>query len=349
MSESAPSVPGDVAPRYWSPARVLLAIVMIVLVFGAAGYSVWDDVHRLLWGQPTPPGSTGYAAVYNLEEAFDWSGLTIDRGAILSGGPTKDGIPSLTDPPRLPVAEADFLPSDARVIGVTLGDESRAYPIGVLNWHEIINDTLGGTPIAVIYCPLCDSASLVDRRIDGYTLEFGVSGLLINSNVLLYDRKTDGLWSQVKLEAISGPYAGRSLRHLGDWSIGSFGDWKADHPDGTVVAFDTGHHRDYRRNPYESYFSSDILMFPAEPLSDALPHKEPVFGVILGDAARAYPVEAIDGELRDTLAGREIVLRGDGNGGIIVEGLPDEARAVHTFWFAWHAFHPDTTIYVQAE
>lgn len=345
MSEAAPNQPDNVAPAYWSPVRLLIALGMVLLVFGVAGYSVWDDVRALVWGQPATVSPVGHGTIFNPEEAFDWSGLTIDRDAIHSGGPTKDGIPSLTEPPHAPVGGADFLPDDARVVGVNLGPEARAYPIGVLNWHEIINDTLGGTPIAVIYCPLCDSVSVVDRRLDDATLEFGVSGLLTNSNVLLYDRTTDGLWSQVKLEAISGPHAGRALRHLGDWSIGSFGDWKASNPGGTVVTLDTGHRRDYTRNPYGAYFLSDQLMFPAEPLDETLPRKTPVLGVRLGETARAYPVAAIDGELRDTLAGEEVILRGDGQGGLVVQQLPADARAVHTFWFAWHAFHPGTTVY----
>lgn len=337
--------PESPAAPYWSRSRVLIALALIIGVLGLAGYSVIDDVRVLVWGESRPEDVGGFATVVNLDEAFDWSGLTIEREAIHLGGPTKDGIPSLTDPPHIAAIEADFLPNDARIIGVTVDGESRAYPVGVLNWHEVINDTLGGAPIAVIYCPLCDSVSVVDRRLDGATLEFGVSGLLANSNVILYERTTDGLWSQVKLEAVSGPHAGRTLKHLGDWSVETFGQWKVSRPAGTVVTFDTGHQRNYSHSPYGGYFMSDRLMFPAEPRDESLPNKTPVLGVRIGDIARAYPLKVIDGEVRDTLAGEQIVLRGDGQGAVVIEQLPDGARAIHTFWFAWYAFHPDTTVY----
>jgi hypothetical protein len=288
-------------------------------------------------------------------DQFNTRNLQVDREHILSGGPPKDGIPSLTvgdpdNPPKLaPVKDADFLDPGDRVVGVTIGEESRAYPIGVLNWHECVNDTLGGHPIAVVYCPLCDSVSVVDRRIDGKTLTFGISGLLTNSNVLLYDRQTDSLWSQVKLEAISGPYAGQSLGHLGKWRITTFDAWKKQHPRSTVLTFETGHRRRYARNPYGGYFDNPRLMFPVTREDDRLDRKARVIGVRLGDEAIAYPVQTIadaeEGRVAHKLNGEEIVLEADEDADVHVKRVPDEAEVVQTFWFTWAAFHPRTKIW----
>jgi len=300
--------------------------------------------------QAEPPGGGRGASGL---AAFDTTNLTLDPDLIRSGGPGKDGIPSLTieqgaDSPRLAAAErADYLHADSRVVAVTVNNQTRGYPLAVLNWHECVNDTLGGTPIAVVYCPLCDSVSVVDRRIDGKTLEFGISGLLANSNVLLYDRTDQALWSQVKMQAVSGPHAGQSLHHLDSWSIMTFSGFRSDHPNALVLSADTGHARNYERNPYARYFQSDRLMFPAPKADTRLSAKRRVVGVRHGDAARAYPLDRIaaEGTLTDQLAGGTVKLRADRDGNVTVVKVPEAADLVHTFYFAWSAFHPDTSIY----
>ncbi len=277
---------------------------------------------------------------------FNTKDLTIPRDQIRSGGPPKDGIPSLTDPKTATVEDAKYADGD-RMVVVTVGDATRAYPIKVLNWHEAINDKLGEVPIAVIYCPLCDSVSVVDRRMGDATLEFGISGLLYNSNVLLYDRKHNALWSQVGLEAVSGPHAGESLKHL-PWSITTFERLKKTHPKASVVTTETGHRRDYARNPYARYFATDRLMFPVAQHDHRLKHKDPVVGVQVGDHTKAYPVDRIvkaGGKVIDRLGDHKITLKADDAGNVAVIEAPAEARTVHTFWFAWVAFHPKTELY----
>ncbi|MEX0745469.1 MAG: DUF3179 domain-containing protein [Phycisphaeraceae bacterium] len=287
-------------------------------------------------------------------DQFNIDNLTIPRDEILRGGPPKDAIPAITDPDVTSVADAEFLRLDDRVVGITIEGETRAYPIRLLNWHEAVNDRLGDTPFAVIYCPLCDSASVVDRRIDGEVLEFGISGLLYNSNVLLYDRTHEALWSQIGFEAVSGPYAGRSLEHL-PWELTTFERWRQKHADSTVATFNTGHRRDYTRNPYEQYFQQDGLMFPAKGGDDdRLPPKEPVVGVQVGGFARAYPIDRVasapDGRVEDHLDQARIVLEaGPDDQHIRVIETPEGARVVHTFWFAWVAFHPETTVFEQED
>ncbi len=281
---------------------------------------------------------------------FNLDGLLVPAEEILAGGPPKDGIPALSDPLTVTVGAVKFLEHDDRVVGVTVGGESRAYPIRLLNYHEVANDEIGGVPIAVVYCPLCDSVSVLDRRIDGQTLSFGVSGLLLHSNVLLYDRSDHALWTQLGDRALSGPYAGRSLTHVNSWELASFGAWAAQHPLGRVASFETGYGLEYRRSPYAAYFETDDLYFHV-PRDDRLPRqKTPVVGVRLGGLACAVPVDAVadapGGRLQVPIAGQRVVLASDpGASEITVVESPMGAQVAHTFWFAWAAFHPGTTLF----
>lgn len=282
-------------------------------------------------------------------DQFDTRNLQVAPDTLLRGGPEKDGIPALRNPAVARSSDAGFLDLDDRVVGVQIGGVSRAYPIRLLNWHEVVNDDLGGVPIAVVYCPLCDSASVIDRRMDGTVLEFGVSGLLHNSNVVLYDRTYQALWSQIGFRALSGPHAGRPLKHL-PFTLTTFQDWRKTNPDSTVVTFDTGHPRNYSGNPYAAYFQRDEIMFPlTRRLDKRLPAKARVLGVQAGAHTRAYPIEKIlaaqRGRVEDTLGGARLVFKAMENGGVSVLEAPEDARIVHTFWFAWAAFHPDTELY----
>lgn len=325
-------------PIYWTPARRLMATALIVAGLAVPAILNW----RLLRDTVAP------VAAAERDNSFNLSNLQVPAERLLSGGPSKDGIPALVDPRVVKAADADSLRPDDRVVGVVIDDQARAYPLNVLNWHEAINDSLGRVPIAVIYCPLCDSVSVVDRRLGDKTYTFGISGLLLNSNVLLYDRTDQALWSQVGLRAISGPNAGKSLRHL-PWELTTFKDWSAKRPGSTVVSFNTGHERDYARNPYAGYFATDELMFPVEPLDDRLPKKERVIGVAVGKTAKAYPLRAIQqaagGTVRDIVEGKPIVLKLEPSGAVKVVDVPAEAKVVHTFWFAWAAFHPGTSVF----
>ena len=133
----------------------------------------------------------------------------------------------MTNPSASPVAEASFLEPGSRVVGLTVDGVSRAYPINVLNWHELINDHLGHTELAITYCSLCDSVTVFDRRLDGQVFEFGVSGMVYLSNMLFFDRTDQALWSQMTSTAISGPHAGRTLRRIDGWEMTTFGAWRS--------------------------------------------------------------------------------------------------------------------------
>lgn len=325
-------------------------VVLLVALIGFATYNVleawriYDVFNQVEWG----PGIT--SPMISEAQAITFNNARIPTGQIRDGGPGKDGIPALTNPEIVSATSADLKPSD-RVIGISLNGESRAYPLRILNWHEAVNDTIGGAPIVATYCPLCDSAAVFDRRHGDEVMEFGISGLLYNSNVLLYDRQAndsqESLWSQVKLEAVTGPNAGAQLETLPS-DLTTWSDWRAEHPETTTLSFDTGHRRDYERNPYGDYFTSPRLYFPVAPENDRLPLKTRVLGVLANGNAKAFVIDSFEGqsEFAATVGETKVNLRFDPEGETLklAEPVPENIRTIYTFWFAWAAMHPDTEI-----
>jgi hypothetical protein len=327
---------------------VAVAGLLVVVAAVFCGFIVIREVSAIRQGMAHDRAYEDLLQFAAYEQAieFNLDDLRIPQDDIRFGGPPKDGIPAISEPEMVPAGEADHLLDDDRIVAVTVGDASAAYPIRALMFHEAVNDIVGGVPLAIVYCPLCDSVTVVDRRLDGTIREFGISGLLYNSNVLLFDRNDDSLWSQLGFEAISGPNAGRSLEHL-PWELTSFARWRDANPTGRVMTFNTGHDRDYDKPPYGDYFMTDQLMFPVKAHDGRLGRKIPVVGVVYGDVARAYPVDAVrkQGSISDAMGDARVVLRADGDVGVRVIETPPGAQVAHTFWFSWAAFHPGTEIY----
>ena len=278
---------------------------------------------------------------------FDLADSLVPAAEIHPGGPPRDGIPAIDDPQfESADAASEWLAGDDPVIGVVHGGEARAYPIAVLNWHEIVNDVVGGRPTLVTFCPLCGTG-VVFAPPAGERFDFGVSGLLYNSDVLLYDRQGQSLWSQILAQAISGPSAGEKLAVLPSQHT-SWKRWRQLHPDTLVLSRQTGHRRDYDRNPYAGYEQDEALFFPvANRYQGPLHPKERVLGVRVGDAAKAYPFSALAEagreRLTDTVGGEEIVVRWDAAGPAAwVESGP---QGISAFWFAWYAFYPHTKVF----
>lgn len=291
------------------------------------------------------PGSVDLDAEYNL------SNLDIPRDEIHTLLP-RDAIPALTDPKRQDSSDAKWLPADARIIVVRVNEEVLGVPLAVLDWHEIVNTTVGGEPIAATYCPLCDSATIFNRRVDlpaegeaepkSVVLEFGVSGALYNSNVLMYDRRDKGLWSQLGMHAVSGPLAGTALDML-PVEIISFAQFKTVHPKAPIVSNETGHQRNYGQSPYESYFARDGLMVPVNGVGDALPRKTLGVGVATDDRAWFVPEDVCrDGYTLETPAG-EVRITAD-DAGVRVLSAPEGVRTAQTFYYSWSAFYPGTEV-----
>ena len=293
-------------------------------------------------------------AVAQEKNGFDLSFALVPRDQILQGGPPRDGIPALTRPEGVRAGEATYLRPDDVVIGVALDGEARAYPLRILMWHEAANDVLGGTPIAVTYCPLCNSALVFDRRVAGRTLAFGVSGLLYESNVLLYDRAasggTESLWNQIQMRAVTGPAAraGQSLRLLPS-SMTTWSAWRAQHPETTVLSTNTGFRRDYASSPYGPYFASDELMFPVEKKQrrkvDRLKNKDPMALVSIGAEMKAYAVKDIAaganecGYVDDVVGGQRIRLypTAADSSARVVTAHGDAVPVAYLYWFSLDA------------
>ena len=183
----------------------------------------------------------------------DFSRHTVPLAEIVSGGPPKDGIPAIDRPRFETVAQAArWLHEREPVVVVEVGDEARAYPLQILIWHEIVNDEVGGTPVAVTFCPLCNTALAFDRRLNDRVLDFGTTGRLRHSDLVMYDRQTESWWQQATGEGVVGTYAGRQLRFIAA-PIMSWRDFEGTYPTGRVLSRDTGYDRPYGRNPYERY------------------------------------------------------------------------------------------------
>ena len=261
---------------------------------------------------------------------FALSPSLLRSGAIVASGIPRNNIPAMSDPKFFTRLEFEFHPqrkirrllvSADRVVGVAIGDEARAYPLRILNWHEVVNDTVGGVPIAVTYHPLCDSVAVFDRRVGEDTFEFRVSGLLYNSNQLLFPHREkpggESLYSQLLAKAVTGPdaEAGKTLTVLPS-KIVPWGDWKKEHPDTLVLEPDALFRKHYNRRPYSSYRGKQMLRYPVdpyppegewEPWSRVLAVIEPETGIRLIHDYEGNPPDSGD------------------------------AGVIHAFWWSWSA------------
>ncbi len=280
------------------------------------------------------------------KNGFDVSNASIPIKEILSGGPPRDGIPSIDNPRFVSASAADFLRDKDRVIGLALGGIAKAYPIAILNWHEIVNDSLAGEPVVVTFCPLCGTGMVF--RVPA-SLDFGVSGLLYNSDVLLYDRQSDSLWSQIKMEAVSGRRLGEKLELL-PASHTTWADWRKRHPDTRVLSTRTGVTRDYRQDPYAGYSRSRDLYFPVTNRSKRYHPKEQVIGVRLAGNSWVWPFSELaksSGSVSTQLNGETVEVRYNTesrSGGVFREDNSEIPSTV-AYWFAWMSFYPDSEVF----
>lgn len=283
----------------------------------------WADMVVWVGQHPesgTPPGYLGWkgrlhAPIDPRLAAFLQDGLkaTMRVEEVQWGGVRVDGIPALVNPRTTGVAGAPWLKDGDAVFGVSLGGEARAYPLRILDWHEMANDVVGGVPVALAYCTLCGSGVLYDVRAGGQRFEFGSSGFLFRSNKLMYDRQTNTLWNHLSGEPVIGPLAGSGTRlQRLPVVVTSWGEWRRQHPRTTVLALDTGHRRPYNAGAaYGGYFASTGTMFPVWQKSRALHEKARVFTLVFDGRAKAYALEALNGAggvLNDEFAGRALVV-----------------------------------------
>jgi len=262
------------------------------------------------------------------------------------GCPARDCIPSIEEPVYVDSAAAEnFLADNELVIAIEHNGDKRAWPIRILDFHEIVNDTIGGDPVAVTWCPLCGSGLAFDRRVDGDVLEFGVSGLLHDSDLVMYDRTTSSLWQQITGEAVMGPALGQTLEEI-PATITEWANWKASHPDTRVMQppTDSGmEYDDHRR--YAAYEESDRLAFPTARRDLSIHPKTVVHGFSIDGMHLAVTETALDehDSIEAELGEHSLTIGRAADGSVTASD--EEGRthtAVRSFWFAWFNFHPGT-------
>jgi len=228
---------------------------------------------------------------------------------IKGGGPPKDGIPSIDDPQFATLTGSAFMKHSDIVIGLEIDGEAKAYPLSILVWHEIVNDNVGGTPVAVTYCPLCFTNQVFERVLDGKVVEFGTSGKLYNSNLVMYDRLTDSYWSQALGKAITGDLTNQELKII-PFDVISWGDWISLHPETLVLTRDTGHARAYGVDPYGDYYTDPRILFPVDNKDDRMHPKEIILGFNEAETSKAYKQSEIESKIviNDKINEQQIVL-----------------------------------------
>ena len=278
--------------------------------------------------------------------------LEVPRAEIVQGGPARDSIPRVDDPHFASAAEASWVVPGNPVVGVALGGEARAYPVHILEYHQVINDEIGGVPVAVTYDPLAGSPAVFLRKVglgkEGKrTLRFGISGLVYQCNFVLYDLETESLWSQLRGSSIAGSLAGTRLERVPARQV-PLGAWLVRNPESKVLVRPLPRRIDYRYSPYSAYWVSETIPFPVAARDARYHPKEVVLGVEVDGVERAYLgsiLTAAGGRIVDELRGRKLRIAYDGESGTFAWEMPEDLRATDAYWFAWKTFHPKTQIW----
>jgi hypothetical protein len=279
---------------------------------------------------------------------------SIPLDELIGGGPSKDGIPSIDNPKFVKSSESDkWLDDSEPGIALSKGNTNRFYPYQILVWNEIVNDTVEGERVLVSYCPLCLSGVVFDPLVNGERVEFGTSGKLWHSNLVMYDRKTDSLWPQVLGEAVVGEMTGTKLKILPSDQV-RYGDWKKKFPEGEILSRDTGTFRSYGTNPYGDYFAvTNLSLSLTNPTDTRLPNDALILGIVVNGKAKAYSIDSVKKNkvVQDVFEGKNFTLRYDEELDVtqIFEKFPNGAEErfnpFSAFWFSWASAHPDTEVY----
>ena len=286
--------------------KVIIYLVFfgLVLLVSSCGS---DDENNLL--APTPEDGNGN------------NGWLIPQSQVLDGGPGKDGIPAINNPNFISAVHANYLNDNDLILGFGEGDDIRAYPHKILDYHEIVNDKIDNTSVSVIYCPLTGTGIGWNRVIDGKETTFGVSGLLYNANVIPYDRATDSNWSQLALIAVQGQLKGTRADVINLVET-TWGTWKEMYPNTRVLSTNTGHNRDYQRYPYGDYRTNNSsILFRISKNDPRLPAKERVLTLFAEDIAKSYSIELFGNQnqlIEDEFAGESVVVVGNKGKNFIV-------------------------------
>ena len=283
-----------------------------------------------------------------LKETFGFDETTpksVDLADLKQGCPARDCIQSIDDPKYVTAAEANHVADDAIVIAISYKGEHLAYPARILDHHEIVNDTIAGDPIAITWCPLCGSAVGIRRMVGGKLTEFGVSGVLYNSDLVLYDRATETLWDQIEAKGIVGPLTGEQLE-FAPVTMTRWSRWRDAHPDTLVLSADTGFDKDYSLDRYAKYRDSSELMFPVSRNDDRVHPKTVVFGFDVDGSKVAYTEALLQehGVYEHSLGSVDTAVKLHADGTVTMRRADASYHPIRLFWFAWYTFHPQTDL-----
>lgn len=326
----------------------ILPLAVILLLLVSCGEKFGKDVELPMVDRPMEPSEE--EGIQITPEGVKY---LVHPDKLLAGGPPKDGIPSIDNPRFVSVQEADnWIKDNELVLAIAYKGVKRVYPLQIMVWHEIVNDVIAGDSLLITYCPLCGSGIAYERTliIDGEKkeVEFGVSGKLYNSNLVMYDRETGSYWTQIDGRAIVGELTNRQLKAVSIDTV-VWRDWKKAHPDSEVLSQDTGFSRAYGRDPYGNYYETTFVMFPVENKDDRIHPKTVVFGIEVDGVYKAYTEDELKkvGSITDTINDVTILLTRDETGvvKIINKNTNEEIVKERDFWFAWYAFHPETLVY----
>jgi hypothetical protein len=330
--------------------QVTSFLLITIVVFGTLGALFFVRQQQMLL---VPQDQQDLLKEETIQPALNKEKHSVPLEEIVSGGPPKDGIPSIDDPKFITIdAAKSFLNDKEPGISISMNGINRFYPYQILVWHEIVNDKVNDERILITYCPLCGSGIVFDPIVDGERVEFGTSGKLWQSNLVMYDRKTESYWSQVLGKAIVGDATDTELDIL-PYDISTFGDWRKAFPKGDVLSKDTGALRFYGRDPYGDYYTSDDLFFDVNNKDDdRLDPKEFVLGIVVNNKAKAYLPSSVKkkGTVVDTFEGITITAKYNKKLDAVQlykanQGRQERINPFSTFWFAWAAVHPETELY----
>jgi len=315
-----------------------IVLSLLICVF-CTGISAAEPTNRP--GNPRGYSPDALLEIFKLTQAD--SDVPFD--SLMQACPARDCIPSIDQPAFIPADEVEYLLDDDLVMTLTHNGITRAYPTRILDHHEIVNDMFGSDPVAITYCPLCGSGLAFDRRQGSLVLDFGVSALLHNSDLVMYDRQTESLWQQITGEAFAGKSRGSQLKTL-PMSMITWDDWHKQYPDGEVLTVDGVMTDRYLKDAYGDYAESEKLYMPVSATDARLHPKRVIYGMEIGDDSIAIDAEWLleAGQFANEYAGKKLVITVADNGEVDAS-LDDEQITIHRmYWFAWYSFHPRTAL-----
>lgn len=339
-----------------------LIVLFCIALCGAVLYIVWPQTAATLSGEGeevtteqtqetvigTEPSIDIPAFLRRSFPNTDFSTADSALTKVLSGGPAKDGIPALDNPTFVPIS--DFAHADSiQAIVMEDGERVKVYPYNILNWHEIVNDTVNEVPVAVTFCPLCGSAIVYDRQLPTGVTTFGVSGALIESNMVMYDRVSESLWQQSTGVALAGKHRGEQLE-LAPFQLMTIGEIKATRPDARILSEETGYDRAYDRNPYSGYGEDENkFIFAPSTLDTQFPAKEIMVVFRVGDTPVASPwLGFSDGTKKTALVqGQEITLEKNDKELKITDSAGNVIPFYFEMWFSFAVQHGEVAVVVE--